>query len=117
MREAAGLSVKSALSHTWTRDTRDDNIFGTRGAYLRAVQELAGFGGDASFYKTEAHAQLVRPVVPGVSLSFAARSGLLWPLGKPVPFPDRFQLGGPTSVRMFRMNSMGPHDGRESIVA
>ncbi|EKM56873.1 uncharacterized protein PHACADRAFT_208046 [Phanerochaete carnosa HHB-10118-sp] len=115
MRGAAGLSIKSAISHAWTCDTRDDSIFGTRGAYLRLAQELAGLGGDASFYKAEGHAQFVRPLVPGVSLSFAARSGLLWPLGKPVPFPDRFQLGGPTSVRMFRMNSMGPHDGPDSL--
>lgn len=66
MREAAGPSTKSAVSHTWTRDTRDDSIFGTRGSYLRFAQELAGLGGDASFHKTEAHAQLARPVIPGV---------------------------------------------------
>ena len=66
MREAAGSSTKSAISHTWTRDTRDDSIFGTRGSYLRFAQELAGLGGDASFYKTEAQAQLARPLVPGV---------------------------------------------------
>lgn len=45
-------------------------------------------------------------------MSFAARTGLIVPLNKSIPFPDRFQLGGPSSVRMFRMNSMGPHDGR-----
>ena len=40
------------------------------------------------------------------------RTGLLWRLGeKLTPFSDRFQLGGPSSVRMFRMNSMGPRDG------
>jgi outer membrane protein insertion porin family len=34
-------------------------------------------------------------------------------LGKPTLFPDRFQLGGPTNVRLFRANSMGPRDGGE----
>lgn len=66
MREVAGQSVKSALFHTWTRDTRDDAIFGTRGAYLNLSQELAGFGGDASFYKAEGKAQLARPLLPGL---------------------------------------------------
>ena len=48
----------------------------------------------------------------GQTLSFAARSGLIWPLAeKPLFFSDRFQLGGPSSVRMFRMNCMGPRDG------
>lgn len=66
MREAAGQSIKSALSHTWTRDTRDDSLFGTRGAYIKLVQELAGLGGDASFFKSEAHGQFARSLLPGV---------------------------------------------------
>ena len=66
MREAAGLSTKSSIFHSWTRDTRDDSLFGTRGSYLKFSQELAGLGGDAAFYKTEGSAQLARPLVPGV---------------------------------------------------
>ncbi|KAH9922450.1 surface antigen-domain-containing protein [Amylocystis lapponica] len=115
MREAAGQSVKSAVSHSWSRDTRDDRLLGTRGAYLKFLQEFAGLGGDASFYKTEAHTQLARSLFPGLTISFAARSGLLWSLGRPVPFSDRFQLGGPVSVRMFRANGMGPRDGPDSL--
>lgn len=45
------------------------------------------------------------------TVSFAARTGLIWNLGAKSYFSDRFQLGGPVSVRMFRMNGMGPHDG------
>lgn len=66
MREAAGQSIKSALFHTWSRDTRDDDIFGTRGAHLKVSQELAGLGGDVSFYKTETIGQLTRPLLPGL---------------------------------------------------
>ncbi|KAI0938849.1 hypothetical protein AcV5_000440 [Taiwanofungus camphoratus] len=115
MREAAGQSVKSAVSHSWVRDTRDDRLIGTRGSYIKLYQEFAGLGGDASFYKTEAHTQFARQLVPGVTISFAARTGLLWGLGKPSLFPDRFQLGGPVSVRLFRANSMGPRDGPDSL--
>ena len=38
---------------------------------------------------------------------------MLWTLGgRPSLFPDRFQLGGPTNMRVFRANGMGPRDGR-----
>ncbi|OCH87076.1 hypothetical protein OBBRIDRAFT_796568 [Obba rivulosa] len=115
MREAAGQNIKSAVSHNWVRDTRDDRLVGTRGSYLKFFGEFAGLGGDASHYKTEAHTHFSRALVPGVTISFAARSGLLWNLARPSLFSDRFQLGGPVNVRMFRANGMGPHDGPDSL--
>lgn len=49
------------------------------------------------------------------SLSFGFRAGALIGLGgKPTLFSDRYQLGGPTSVRIFRPNTMGPKDSGES---
>ncbi|CCM00441.1 uncharacterized protein FIBRA_02473 [Fibroporia radiculosa] len=115
MREAAGQSLKSAISHSWTRDTRDDALLGTRGSYFKISQEYAGLLGDASFYKGEIQSQLSRSLFPGTIVSFAARSGILHSLWKPALFPDRFQLGGPTNVRMFRANGMGPRDGPDSL--
>lgn len=38
IREAAGPSVKSALSHTFTCDTRDDPFASTRGSFLKLKQ-------------------------------------------------------------------------------
>ncbi|KZT68930.1 hypothetical protein DAEQUDRAFT_711147 [Daedalea quercina L-15889] len=116
IREAAGPSIKSALSHSFMRDTRDDALLGTRGSYVKLSHELAGLGGDASFYKAEGAAQLARRLVPGVTVSLAAKTGLLWGLdGRPAPFSDRFQLGGPMNVRMFRANGLGPQDGPDSL--
>ncbi|KAJ7669263.1 surface antigen-domain-containing protein [Mycena polygramma] len=115
MREAAGQSVKSSVSHTFMLDNRNDRLMPTDGFYLKAVHELAGLGGDASFLKSETHGQVSRPVLPGVSVSFAARTGLLWGLNGPTLFPDRFQLGGPSSIRSFRPNHMGPRDGSDSL--
>lgn len=70
MREAAGFSTKSSISHTFTFDTRQDKVFSTRldkltsltspGTYLKLYQELAGLGflgGDAKFYKGEIEAK------------------------------------------------------------
>ncbi|TFK41579.1 surface antigen-domain-containing protein [Crucibulum laeve] len=115
IREAAGQTFKSSLSHTFVLDTRDDRITSTQGVYAKLFNELAGLGGDASFYKVEAEGQISRPLWDGVSISFAARTGLLHSIGKPTLFSDRFQLGGPTSIRSFRANSMGPCDGSDYV--
>jgi outer membrane protein insertion porin family len=70
IREAAGFSTKSSISHTYVLDTRQDKVFTTRtdrltsftapGTYLKLYQELAGvglLGGDAKFYKGEIEAK------------------------------------------------------------
>ncbi|EAU81471.1 mitochondrial protein [Coprinopsis cinerea okayama7 len=115
MRQAAGESIKSSIFHSYTLDTRNDRIAATRGGYVKFYHEFSGLGGDASFYKTEAEGQVSRPLIPGLSFSLAGRTGLLWGLNKPLLFSDRFQLGGPTSVRSFKANGLGPHDGQDSI--
>jgi outer membrane protein insertion porin family len=66
MRYAAGSSIKSSIFHNWTKDTRDDKITATEGFYLRLSQELAGLGGDASFYKAESETQFSRKILPSI---------------------------------------------------
>jgi outer membrane protein insertion porin family len=88
MRAAAGSNAKSAISHTYVVDTRDDRLVANRGFYLRFFQELAGagidvplcaaavgkpgvtasfgLGGDAAFYKAETEAQISRQVADGL---------------------------------------------------
>ncbi|GAA6064252.1 hypothetical protein JCM10212_006401 [Sporobolomyces blumeae] len=125
VRDAAGASVKSALSHTFTRDTRDDPFIATRGFYLRLKQEYAGLGGDANFLKAEQEGAVSRSLGGGYSVSLGARTGFLFPFstssstsasgsGRSL-LPDRFHLGGPTSVRMFRPNAMGPRDNNDFV--
>ncbi|KAI0252927.1 surface antigen-domain-containing protein [Lactifluus subvellereus] len=120
VRTAAGTSVKSSLFHTWTRDTRDHAILGTRGVRTQLRHELAGLGGGATFYKAEATLHASRALHPGLLLSLGARAGVLHPLGSDgttsaPTLSDRYQLGGPTNLRMFRANSLGPHDGVDSL--
>lgn len=38
IREAAGHTVKSSVSHTYVHDTRDDKAVPTRGVYLKTQQ-------------------------------------------------------------------------------
>jgi outer membrane protein insertion porin family len=87
IREAAGFSSKSSLSHTFTLDTRHDKILGTcldrattlattPGAYFKVYQELAGLGllgGDTKFYKGEMEAKAGFGVSEGLVSSFSLR--------------------------------------------
>lgn len=115
MRQAAGTTSKSSISYAYTLDTRDDRISASRGVYAKLYQEVAGLGGDASFYKAEAETQVSRSLLSGVSASLALRSGLMFGISRPTLFSDRFQLGGPMSVRAFKPNGLGPRDGQDSL--
>jgi outer membrane protein insertion porin family len=116
IKRLAGHSIKSSLSHLYTLDTRNDPFTATQGHYLKVFQELAGFGGDAQHYKIESESQFSRCFGNGWAYSLALQGGLLQSLNKRAPlFCDRFQVGGPVSIRMFRFNSLGPKDGVDSL--
>ncbi|PNS15744.1 hypothetical protein CAC42_4196 [Sphaceloma murrayae] len=132
VRADAGDSFKSSLTHTWTNDQRDVPMLPSRGFLLKTISELAGFGplkGDVAFAKVQGESQIALPVpIPGVSgdtgisLTAGLRGGVLYPLalggeGSPLHsrLNDRFQLGGPTDVRGFRLSGLGPRDGQDAL--
>lgn len=50
------------------------------------------------------------------TLTTSLRSGIILPLSSaPTRLPDRFQLGGPTTLRSFQEGGLGPHDGKDSL--
>ncbi|EMC92812.1 hypothetical protein BAUCODRAFT_96136 [Baudoinia panamericana UAMH 10762] len=132
VRADAGDSFKSSLAHIWTLDTRDVPMMPSRGFLLKTNTEVAGLGplrGDVAFGKFQLESQAAIPIpIPGIQgdsgVSFTAglRGGLLYPLtpgGQQQPtnsrINDRFQLGGPTDVRGFRLGGLGPHDGQDAV--
>lgn len=132
VRADAGDSFKSSLTHTWLNDTRDVPMLPSRGYLFKTVSEIAGLGplkGDVAFGKFEVDSQAAVPIpIPGVKgdtgISFTAglRGGLLYPLtlsSESSPsqsrLNDRFQLGGPTDVRGFRLSGLGPRDGQDAV--
>ncbi|KKA29785.1 hypothetical protein TD95_005301 [Thielaviopsis punctulata] len=127
VRHDAGDSLKNALKHTFSRERRDNPNLPQSGYAVRTAIELAGLGpmaGDVSFAKTEINASGAVPIaVPGiagrsgVSIGSSVRLGVLCPLAQnlfgtssPSRINDRFQLGGPTDVRGFRLGGLGPRD-------
>jgi outer membrane protein insertion porin family len=132
VRVDAGDSVKSSVFYSWTADRRDNAFLPSRGYYAKAFNELAGWGplkGDVAFWKSEIETQGAVPIpIPGIKgdsgISFTTgfRAGLLYPLGldsdsrpRLSRLNDRFQLGGPTDVRGFRLSGLGPHDGADAV--
>lgn len=132
VRNDAGDSVKSSITHTWIQDQRDNPFIPQRGYLLKTISEIAGWGplrGDVAFWKSELETSAAIPIpVPGVkgdsgvSFTTGLRAGVLYPLpvgfgstAQPSRINDRFQLGGPTDVRGFKMGGLGPRDGPDAI--
>ncbi|KAF2843192.1 hypothetical protein M501DRAFT_966391 [Patellaria atrata CBS 101060] len=126
VRNDAGDSFKSSLTHTWVNDKRDFPLLPTRGYLMKTVTEVAGFGalrGDVGFGKIELETQAALPFgATGASFTAGLRGGMLYPLtvgGGDIPVQsrinDRFQLGGPTDVRGFRLSGLGPRDGPDAV--
>lgn len=135
VRADAGDSLKSSITHTFTRDRRDNAMLPQNGYLFRTTSELAGWGplrGDVSFAKSEVEVSGATPVaLPGassgpssISVGAGFRMGLLYPLplgyslgGKALPsrINDRFQLGGPTDVRGFTQGGLGPRHGADAV--
>ncbi|KAL5333288.1 surface antigen-domain-containing protein [Aspergillus crustosus] len=117
VRADAGDSVKSSVFHSWTTDRRDNPFLPSRGHYAKVFNELAGWGllkGDVAFWKSEIETQ--RSVsYNGISFTTGLRAGLIHPLGTDSRLNDRFQLGGPTDVRGFRLSGLGPHDDADAV--
>ena len=131
IRTDAGDSFKSAISHTWTNDTRDIPMLPSRGYLFKTITEFAGLGplrGDIAHAKFELDSQIAVPIpIPkvedsGISFTAGLRGGVLYPLalsGESSPqqsrLNDRFFLGGPTDVRGFRQAGLGPRDGNYAL--
>ncbi|KAG5929199.1 hypothetical protein E4U42_006859 [Claviceps africana] len=134
VRQDAGDTIKSAIKHTFYRERRDNPQLPQSGYMLRSGWEIAGagpLGGDVSFSKSEVEMSGAVPIpLPGspersgASIGAGLRMGMLYPLplgfgsgSKSLPsrLNDRFQLGGPTDVRGFKLGGLGPHDGQDAV--
>ncbi len=134
VRQDAGDSLKSAIKHTFYRERRDNPQLPQSGYMMRSRLEFAGvgpLGGDVAFSKSELELGGALPIpIPGVqeksgiSIGGGLRMGMLWPLAggfdfggnaQPSRLNDRFQLGGPTDVRGFKLGGLGPHDGKDAV--
>ncbi|SAM08648.1 hypothetical protein [Absidia glauca] len=122
VRGQSGANTKASLYHSFVHDTRDHKTLPTQGHYLGLFQEWAGVGGkgDSSFFKHElagqCHHTLVNKTCSRVSLSIGGKAGLLTTFNNvPVNLSDRMYLGGPLSLRGFKMGGIGARNGNDAL--
>ncbi|KAG0783647.1 hypothetical protein G6F22_008600 [Rhizopus arrhizus] len=117
VRAQSGSHLKHSIYHKFVRDDRNDILLPTKGHYIGLFQELAGLSsqGDVGYIKHELNASHHQPLVEGMSFSTSARAGLLTHVSKEPSITDRFYLGGPLSVRGFKMGGIGERDGNDAV--
>eukprot|EP00160_Parvularia_atlantis_P020555 Unigene8571_Nuclearia_a/m.26250 Unigene8571_Nuclearia_a/g.26250 ORF Unigene8571_Nuclearia_a/g.26250 Unigene8571_Nuclearia_a/m.26250 type:complete len:378 (+) Unigene8571_Nuclearia_a:39-1172(+) len=109
VREEAGHSLKSALRHELLHNRSDSLVMPTQGYQVRLTQELAGIGGDVNYLKHDLHTKAAVRLGWGISTSLGLQFGVMAPLADtPTRINDRFFLGGPVSLRGFRLRAAGP---------
>ncbi|KAB0791180.1 hypothetical protein PPYR_02980 [Photinus pyralis] len=117
IREESGVSLKSALRHILSVDVRDDNIFPSCGSLFKYTTEFAGAGGDVGFVKNDVFLQTNYSLFSDCVVQASANAGILNSLGNDwrLGLMDMYYLGGPLSLRGFRMRGVGPHSEGDAL--
>jgi outer membrane protein insertion porin family len=111
-----GWQKTSAVSLTFSRDSRDNTLFPTTGSQFTIYNELAGgpLQGDFSYYKQILQVSWYTKTLWELTLRTKWRFGYVTGYeGKDVPPDERFYLGGTGSdgLRGYADNSVGPEEG------
>ncbi len=106
----AGPAWVSAIGNTVTYSTLDNPKSPTSGINSQLKQDLAGLGGDVKFLRTTEDLRYYRPINDDVVSLVRAQGGYVtgWG-GQQAPLLNSF-FGGPTMVRGFAPNGIGPRD-------
>ncbi|KAF5284155.1 hypothetical protein FQR65_LT00155 [Abscondita terminalis] len=117
IREESGASLKSALRHILTFDGRDDHIFPTCGTLFQLSSEVAGVGGDVGYVKNDVFMQSNTSIFGDMVIQSSFHGGILNSLGDnyKITLMDMYYLGGPLSLRGFRMRGVGPHSEGDAL--
>ncbi|KAJ1913614.1 hypothetical protein H4219_005140 [Mycoemilia scoparia] len=116
VRNEAGHSFKSSVSHIYTRDTRDHPTIPTTGSLVKDTIELSGIGGDVYFGKCHLETQVAQTVLDSIILNSSFQAGVVLPFNDDnTRIADRFMLGGPNSLRGFQYGGIGPRDKADSL--
>lgn len=118
MKSQEGQVTRSIMSHTVSFDRRNDRVLPTSGHFIKYSTELCNkVSGKGAFLKQELYCQLIKPVIfKDVSVAISGHCGIISPfLNDCILTSDRFHMGGPSSLRGFQTNSLGPKDQDDFI--
>ncbi len=96
----------------WARDTRNKFFAPTRGTYHRVGVEVALPGSDLEFYKLNYQFEHYFQLSPYLVALVGANIGYGDAYGSTskLPFFENFYAGGPSSMRGFKENTLGPFE-------
>lgn len=113
----------SFLSSVMRLDRRDDSILPRSGYTLNLEPKLSlvGIGSEANFASVIARSTAIVPLSfasPRYTLGLGLSGGISQPWGDTteIPITQRFYLGGRTTVRGFRENSLGPRGSDGAVI-
>jgi outer membrane protein insertion porin family len=96
---------------SWARETRNSNLFPTKGGFQRVAAEIGTPGGSLQYYKLSAQYQQYFSLSKDFTLMLNGEVGIGDGLNdKPLPFFKNFYAGGTSSVRGFKPGTLGPKD-------
>ncbi len=102
--------LKSAISYTIGKDTRDNRFDPTDGFFTEISETFSGVGGDVNFLRSNLRGGYYKPYLfKSLVLGVKGRLGHISGLGDNVTQSERFFLGG-RDVRGFDSNGIGPRD-------
>jgi len=109
--EFGSVTDSYVVSGGWSRDTRDDILYPTRGTLQSLLVDSALPFGDLQYYKANFLQQSFWSVYGDFVLMLRGDVGYADGYsGKPLPFFKRFYGGGVGSVRGYQQSSLGPQD-------
>ena len=103
-----------SLMLKFVRDTRDNLFNPLRGTYFEATQEIAGgiFQGNNNFTRTIVKGKWFHRLGRQVIFASGIEIGTVQPFGTStdIALSERFYAGGPTSIRSYNYQKVGPLD-------
>jgi outer membrane protein insertion porin family len=106
----AGTFLTSLIGYSFDYDQRNDPQRATRGYDIQVSQDVAGFGGDVNYLRTELQGGIYYGLGHGFRLGFHGDVGYIFGWGgDDVRINDRFFKGG-SSFRGFDVAGLGPRE-------
>jgi outer membrane protein insertion porin family len=105
LQDATGDSVSLATS--WDYDTRNDRFMPSKGVFASLSYEYAGFS-TLKYYTVSGSFRFFKNIFWDVVFRNSFQAAQIGPVeGRPVPFNQLYLLGGPYSLRGFKMYRVG----------
>jgi len=100
------------LTLSYVNDSRDSAVFTTKGTLQSIFGEIAVPGSDLQYYRLNWRGRHFVPLTRRFTLALKADAGYGGGYGstQAMPFFENFYAGGPSTVRGFKANTLGPRE-------